>query len=209
MSFNMKNKFLAIAALGAAALGSAVLSAPANAQIAQGSGPTSVIPINVIVPEILYLRTIESYDLTITPTQLVGATGAGLLSGTPVTGSNPPAYINAAQDQSESPVDSVNTASPFTAPGAPVAVSIPNAYIVWSNSPTGSYSVGFTAGTFTAASSGSATLTVAPTNATVTQTTEGLINATAKPLDLNVTLDGTSKAGSYAGTVTVEAFRPN
>jgi len=36
----MKNKFLALAAFGAAALGTAIVSAPAHAQIPQASGET-------------------------------------------------------------------------------------------------------------------------------------------------------------------------
>lgn len=197
----MKNKFLAIAAFGAAALGSAVLSAPANAQIAQGSGPSQTINVNVSVPEILYLRTITTANVTISPTDLAGA-GASAL--TPVASTTPPAYIGS--DQAESPPGSVNTASPFAAPGAPVAVSIPNAYVVWSNSPTGSYSVGFTPGSFT--SSGGDSITVTATNATVSNPATGLVTATAYPIDLDVALNDTTKAGSYAGTVLVEAFRP-
>ncbi|BCL36949.1 hypothetical protein [Nostoc sp. MS1] len=196
----MKNKFLALAALGTAALGSAVVSAPANAQIAQGAGPSQTINVNVSVPEILYLRTVQNADVVITPTQLAG--NAVTLTS---AGGTPPAYIGS--DQSTGAT--VDTTSPFSAPGAPVAVSIPNAYIVWSNSPTGSYSVAFDTGTFTASGSGGATITVEPTNATLTNTAEGLVTATPKNIDLNVTLDANTKAGSYAGTVTVEAFRPN
>lgn len=197
----MKNKFLALAAFGAAALGGAILSAPANAQIQQGSGPSQNVTVNVSVPEILYLRTIVDADVTIDPADL-GASGL-----TPVPGTTPPAAIGS--DQSEEIGGTVNTASPFATlvAGTPIQKTIKSAYIVWSNSPTGTYQVAITPGTFTGPNA--TTLTAAVNGANpVTLPATGLVTSAAQDVALDVTLPANPTAGTYTGTLTIEAFRP-
>jgi hypothetical protein len=203
MFSNMKNKFLALAAFGTAALGSAILSAPANAQIAQGSGPTSTINVNVSVPEILFLRTVQNANVVIAPSDL--ATGTGVLNA--LTGTTPPAYIGS--DQTAGPAGTpLDTTSPFALTGTSVSKTITGAYIVWSNSPTGSYTVGITPGTFTDATY-SNTLAVTVNSGSVgAKTALGLTHTTASDIGLDIPISATSPAGSYDGTLTVEAYRP-
>ncbi|WP_066425035.1 hypothetical protein [Anabaena sp. 4-3] len=206
----MKNKFLALAAFGAAALGGAIVSAPAHAQIPQGSGPTSDITVNVSVPEVLYLRTIADIDLEITAADLTGATL------TPVAGTNPPALIGPNNDTAESPADSVDTASPFAGgfadPAGPgVDKTITSAYIVWSNSPTGTYDVQVDTPASGFAGPGPATVgvDVVGANPRTGIGAEGLVTATAQDITLNlVASDDNITAGSYTGVITVEAYRP-
>ncbi|MBG1263757.1 hypothetical protein [Nostoc commune] len=201
----MKNKFLALAAFGAATLGGAILSAPASAQIAQGSGPTSTINVSVSVPEILYLRTVQNAAIDISAAELVG--GAATL--TAITGTTPPASIG--NDQTTGPAGTpISTTSPFTLAAAPVTKIISNAYIVWSNSPTGTYTVDITPGSFTDANSNILTVDVSGSDASsTTQAATGLTTGNVQNIDLDVTLDATGKAGSYTGVLTVEAYRPN
>lgn len=196
----MKNKFLALAAFGTAILGGAILSAPVNAQIASGS-QTKPITVNVSVPEILFLRTITTADVAITPTDLVGAGGAALLTS---NGGTPAAY----EGSDQSTGSTLNTVSPFSVAAAPVLKTIPSAYIVWSNSPTGTYEVDITPGTF---ASGMNNLTVGINASDVSSasiTAEGLTTATPRNIDLDVTLNATAPAGIYTGVLTVDAFRP-
>ncbi|MCC5623899.1 hypothetical protein [Nostoc sp. CHAB 5715] len=196
----MKNKFLALAAFGTAILSGVILSAPANAQIAP-STETETINVNVTVPEILFLRTITTADVVITPAELVGA-GATLTSNNSTT---PPSSTGS----DKSTGSTLDTVSPFSVASAPVEKTINDAYIVWSNSPTGTYEVEITPGTFV---SGTNNLTVDisgtdPSTASITA--EGLTAATAKDIVLDVTLDAAGKAGTYTGTLTVDAFRPD
>ncbi|MBH8552477.1 hypothetical protein I8751_08825 [Nostocaceae cyanobacterium CENA357] len=198
----MKNKFLALVAFGTAVLGGAILSAPANAQIAPNT-ETETINVNVTVPEILFLRTITTANVAITPTDLVG--GAGAASLTAVTGSTPPAYTGS----DKSTGTTVDTVSPFSVGATAVAKTIDDAYIVWSNSPTGTYEVNITPSAFV---NGTNNLTVAINGSDVSTAAiaaEGLVTATAKDIVLDVTLDAAGKAGTYTGTLTVDAFRPN
>ncbi|WP_392481151.1 hypothetical protein [Nostoc sp. C110] len=189
----MKNKFLALAAFSTAILGGAILSAPANAQIAQGT-ETETINVDVTVPEILFLRTITTATVPILPADLVGGAGAALLTA---NGSTPAAYTGS--DQSIG--NTLSTTSPFTLAAAPVTKTISNAYIVWSNSPTGNYSVGITPAGF-------AGITVAVNPASVgVKPALGLVHATGSNIDLDVTLADT-QAGTYSGTLVVDAFRP-
>lgn len=196
----MKSKFLAIAAVGAAVFGSVVLSAPANAQIPTGSGPTSNVTVNVSVPEILFLRTIVDADVPIDAADFGGP------ALTPVAGSVPPASVGF--DQAEDAGGTVNAASPFAAlvGGTPITKTITSAYIVWSNSPTGSYNVAITPGTFT---SGANSLTVAVNGTNpATFTAEGLVTATPRDVVLDITPPANPIAGTYTGTLAIEAFRP-
>jgi hypothetical protein len=201
----MKNKFLALAAFGAAALGGAVISAPANAQINPGSGPTQNITVNVTVPEVLYLRTITEFDVEITPEDL---TAEPL---TPVAGSVPPAFIGSNQDQ-EDGTNTVNTASPFAGGFAdtPIPKTITSAYIVWSNSPTGTYQVQVDGPAGGLVGPGTATVNVGVVGENpVTRDAQGLIIATPGDIELELSAsDGNITAGQYTGDLTVEAFRP-
>ncbi|AFY49869.1 hypothetical protein Nos7524_4099 [Nostoc sp. PCC 7524] len=202
----MKNKFLALAAFGAAALGSAIVSTPANAQIPQGSGPTSPITVNVSVPEVLYLRTITTANLVITPTDLTAVALTGLGPGVPPTSP----FIGSNQGQEAG--GTVDTASPFAggfADGVPVEKTITSAYIVWSNAPS-NYEVQVTApvGGFVGPGGDAVTAAVVGTNP-ASFAPEGLINST--PRDIVLDLAGGSgdlTAGTYTGVLTVEAFRP-
>ncbi|WP_066379849.1 hypothetical protein [Anabaena sp. CA = ATCC 33047] len=208
----MKNKFLALAAFGAA-LGSAVVAAPAHAQITQNDGPTSNIEVNVLVPEVLYLRTIENIDLEILPADLTAATLTG-----PLAGSVPPAYVGEDNDQAEEVGGTVNATSPFAGDflnGTGVTKTIPSAYIVWSNSPTGSYQVQVTAPASgfvrSGAAAGAAVVEVDfDETYPVTHTAEGLV--TASPKDITLILgasDDNITAGTYSGVLEVTAFRPD
>lgn len=191
----MKNKFLALAAFGTAILGGAILSAPVNAQIAPGT-ETETITVNVSVPEILFLRTITTADVAITPADLVGAAGAALL--TPVAGTTPPASTGS--ELSSTPA--LDTLSPFALAAAPVPKIITNAYIVWSNSPTTNYSVAITPTGFTG-------IGVAVNSASVgVKPALGLVHSTGSDIALDVTL-GDTQAGTYTGTLIVDAFRPD
>jgi hypothetical protein len=201
----MKNKFLALAAFGAAALGGAIVSAPAHAQIPQGSGPSQNITVNVSVPEVLFLRTIEEANIEITAADLTAATL------TEVPGTTPPALIGS--DQGQEADGTVNATSPFAggfAEGVPVEKTITSAYIVWSNSPTNQYQVQITppAGGFVGPDTATVTATVVGDNP-VTRTAEGLVTATPGDIVLELAAsDDDIAAGTYTGDVTVEAFRP-
>ncbi|WP_026734433.1 hypothetical protein [Fischerella sp. PCC 9605] len=200
----MKNKFLALAAFGAA-LGSTIVSAPANAQINQGSGPSSPITVNVSVPEVLYLRTITDTDIEITAADLTAATL------TAVPGTTPPAYIGS--DKNEEADGTVNSTSPFAggfADGLPVQKTITSAYVVWSNSPSGSYQVQVTPPAGGLIGPGGKTINVAVVGANpATRPAEGLITATPGDIGLELSpSDSNPTAGTYTGDVTVEAFRP-
>lgn len=201
----MKNKFLALAAFGAAVVGGAVVSAPANAQIPAGSGPTQNITVNVSVPEVLFLRTIQTANITITPADLTASTLTG-----PVAGSNPPAFFGSNQAQEAG--GTVDTASPFAggfAEGVPVEKTIASAYIVWSNAPS-NYEVQVTAptGGFVGPGGDIVTAAVVGTNP-ASFAPEGLINSTPRDIVLDLAGgNGDLTAGTYTGLVEVEAYRP-
>ncbi|HIK05309.1 MAG TPA: hypothetical protein IGS40_11445 [Trichormus sp. M33_DOE_039] len=200
----MKNKFLALAAFSAAALGGVIVSAPANAQIPQGSGPTQNITVNVNVPEVLYLRTITTANVDITAADLTTATL------TP-TASTPPALIGSNQSAGTT----VDPTSPFAGgfadpAGAGVPKTITSAYIVWSNSPAGTYSVQVTppAGGFVGPGAAVVNATIGGTNP-VQVPAEGLVTSTPQDIALNLTAsDDNITAGTYTGQLTVEAFTP-
>lgn len=201
----MKNKFLALAAFGAAALGSAIVSAPAKADIPQGSGPTSNITVNVAVPEVLYLRTIADIDIQITDTDLT-ATPLTELAGPPI------AYIGSDQVE-EGATNTVNATSPFAggfAEGVPVEKTLTSAYIVWSNSPAGTYSVQVTPPAGGLVGPGAATVNAAVVGANPVQLpAEGLVTSTPQDIVLELTAsDDNITAGTYTGDLTVEAFTP-
>lgn len=198
----MKNKFLALAAFGTAVLGGAILSAPANAQITQGNGPTSTINVNVSVPEILFLRTVQNAAVVIAPGDFL--TGAGALTALP--GTPPAGYVGSDQTTGAAgtPID---TASPFAVPAPSITKTITGAYIVWSNSPTGNYTIDIAEGPFTDANSNTLAVTVAAASEG-SKPALGLTHTTASDIDLDIPVSATATAGSYAGILTVEAYRP-
>lgn len=198
----MKNKFLALAAFGAATLGGAILSSPANAQIPNGSGPVSTFNVNVTVPEVLYLRTVDTATVAVTPGQLVGAAGAAAL-----TQVSPNGYINGSPDQAVTSPGVLDTTSPF-AVNSPATLSIPNAYIVWSNSPTGTYSVDIVPSQFNNSSPAGGNFTPTITSTTTGLTALGLTHSTANNIDFTVPLSATTVAGTYGGTITIDAYTP-
>ncbi|QLE54145.1 hypothetical protein [Nostoc sp. TCL26-01] len=202
----MKNKFLAIVAVGAA-LGAAVVSAPANAQVTQGNGPSKDITVNITVPEILFLRTIDVADVDITAAELAGSGVTLTQVGTTDT------YIGSDQTTTSPGTTTVNTASPFVLPtGGALAKTIASAYVVWSNSPTGTYEVAITppsAGFSSTVGTTTNTLTgVSVTAGAGQKTATGLTTAPAQDITLSIPLDGSTKAGTYSGLLKVEAYRP-
>ncbi|AUS99312.1 hypothetical protein CLI64_02270 [Nostoc sp. CENA543] len=195
----MKNKFLALAAFGAAALGGVIVSAPANAQIPQGSMTPQPITVNVSVPEILFLRTISEFNVDITPADLTGTTLTPI--GTP-----PTAFVGSEQTTGST----LDTTSPFAggfADGQAMTVTIPSAYIVWSNSPTGNYNVAITPPGAGLVGPGTAISVAVVGTSPVTLAAEGLVTATPQDIELELTATDPT-AGTYTGDILVEAFRP-
>jgi hypothetical protein len=115
----MKNKIAAIVV----ALGSAIFAAPAHAQI---TGTPATVNVNVTVPEILYLRTVSTINVTLTPTDL-GVAGL-TSSGSGFYGSGQ------AGTADTTPNSTLDPNSPFTTAGA-ATKTIADVYVVWSNSP--------------------------------------------------------------------------
>jgi hypothetical protein len=117
--FAMKNKITAIII----ALGSAIFTAPAHAQI---TGIPATVGVNVTVPEILYLRTVSTINVTLTPADLgvagLTASGSGFYSS------------NQAGTADTTPATTLNSNSPFTTATA-ATKTIADVYVVWSNSP--------------------------------------------------------------------------
>jgi hypothetical protein len=215
----MKNKILALAVAGAA-LGTAAISAPAQAQI---TGPATPIGVNVNVPEVLYLRTVSSITLDVTTTDLSSATlnsvTGGLYGSDQVPGS--------VADATDSDLDLI---PPFgggnTSNLALINKSIGNVYAIWSNSPRPG-GITATVGIGTAGLTGpnGATATIsnprtafgigvpAPgtaTSATAQTTAPGLAATPAVgyvTLDLNLPVPQT--AGAYTGgVITIVAAAP-
>ncbi|BAY41187.1 hypothetical protein NIES2111_55790 [Nostoc sp. NIES-2111] len=190
----MKSKILAIVAASTAALGSAILSAPAQAQIT--SAPANV-GVSVSVPEVLYLRTVANIDVDIPVSALTSQTLDPLGSGFSRTET-----IGTADG-----TNGVDIISPFNTTNGDVtaSISIPQVFAVWSNSPRG-------LGVEVAAAIGTATLTGA-NGSTITLTSAaaspasaavpGLVNPFVGGVNLGLTLggNGISQAGDYAGGV--------
>ncbi|MBN3893922.1 MAG: hypothetical protein HWQ41_01025 [Nostoc sp. NOS(2021)] len=207
----MKNKFLAIAA-SIAALGTAIVSAPAQAQIV---GTPTPVNLSVQVPEVLYLRTVSDI--------FVGLTAADLASGLNPSGTGYYGSDNTSGTVGTNPLGGpagtgVNTGSPFavTGPGS-FNQSLPNVYAVWSNSPRpGGVNItynkgGSLSGTLNAVSpaTGSVAYTIASTSNQTGKVPQGLVNPTyVGALDLTLDLTGATTAGSYTGVITVTADAP-
>ncbi|MCG6133606.1 MAG: hypothetical protein MET45_02925 [Nostoc sp. LLA-1] len=199
----MKSKILAIVAASTAVLGGAIFSAPAQAEIT-GS---SEVGVQVTVPEILYLRTVETISVAIDPADLTAATLTGSGSG----------FFGTDKAGTADGTNEVDPTSPFFAAGAitEVTKSIPGVFAVWSNSPRGlgvEVTTGVTNGTLTNIANPS-TITIA--NVDPIQgfaNVPGLITPFVSGVELTLDLNGSggiSDAGAYeGGVITVTATAP-
>ncbi|BBD65962.1 hypothetical protein NIES4072_03590 [Nostoc commune NIES-4072] len=193
----MKNKFLAIVAASASVLVSALVSAPAHAQIVPG--PNQNISVDVTVPEILYLRTITSATLALTPADFTGVA----LSQVGTTD----AYIGSNQSAGST----LDQSSPFTV-GSAITKPINTAYAVWSNSPrtgaTGGINVSVSIpGTFANAAGTLPVAVTAGTNVS-NQAAPGLTIPYVGNISLDITPSSTTSAGTYTGLVNVQVDAP-
>ncbi|MCX7592566.1 MAG: hypothetical protein N2235_02165 [Fischerella sp.] len=116
----MKNKIFAIAA----AVGSAIVAAPAQAQI---TGTPASVGVSVSVPEILYLRTVSNINVTLTPTDL--GNGSLTANGSGFYGSDQ------AGTADDTPSSTLDTTTPAFTDATAATRTINNVYAVWSNSP--------------------------------------------------------------------------
>jgi hypothetical protein len=119
----MKNKFLVIAAATTTALGTALVWTPAHAQV---NGSNVPVPLNITVPEVLFLKTVNTINLTISATDIAA-------SLTP----NGTGFYGSSQSGTASTNGStLDTTSPFAGTATnKITQTIPNVYVVWSNSP--------------------------------------------------------------------------
>lgn len=186
----MKNKITAIVV----ALGSAIFTAPAHALTA-----TSTVPVSVTVPEVLYLRTINLIDITLTTTDL------GVANPVTVEQVDPGSF---------------NTNSPFTNADA-ITKQISNVYAIWSNSSAGTTAVDITVDTPVAptdANNVALPLTIDPESNIADASANGLFSivsggtTTGNGAVGSVTLEfdaSTALAGSYTGgSISITAVTP-
>ncbi|MBC1221480.1 hypothetical protein GNF10_16400 [Nostoc sp. UCD121] len=165
----MKNKITAIVV----ALGSAIFTAPAHALTA-----TSTVPVSVTVPEVLYLRTINLIDITLTAQEL----------GLPGTGNT---FV-----ESVAP-GSFTTNSPFTGADA-IKKQINSVYAIWSNSSAGTTAVDITVDTAVApknAANVALPLTIDPESNITDASANGLFS---------IVSGGTTSGAGAVGSVTLE-----
>ncbi|MBE8988861.1 hypothetical protein [Nostoc sp. LEGE 12450] len=198
----MKNKIVAIVV----ALGSAIFAAPAHAQI---TGTPATVGVNVTVPEILYLRTVSTINVTLTPADLgvagLTASGSGFYNTTP----------DQAGTADTTPASTLNTTSPFTTATA-ATKTINGVYVVWSNSPRAG-GVDIAVAKPGGADPGNGTdvvpMTVAPASNITGATANGLINPVTGTGVGSVVLAFDASdvpAGNYntGGQVTITAAAP-
>lgn len=196
----MKNKILAIAATaGTAILGSSVFSTPAQALT-----QTQDVTINYTVPEILYLRTFETVNMTLDATSLgaalTAAAGGGFV-GKDYDPNNPTVNIDAAGNADVT----LDQTSPFVGLAA-VNQNIPELYAVWSNY-NGNVNVDLTSTDLTAA--GGQTIAVNGITPTVDNfAAPGLDTPQVGGAVLDLDLTGATVAGIYTGTITVDVLAP-
>ncbi|MBW4556667.1 MAG: hypothetical protein KME59_12125 [Trichormus sp. ATA11-4-KO1] len=195
----MKNKFLAIFAVaGIAAVGSALFSAPAHAQLAVDQD----VNVELEVPEVLYLRTFETLSLTITEDELAGGTAV-------TTG-------GIGQDfDSLSPISDGTTLIDQTSPfggltGGSITKPVAELFAVWSNNPDGGVNVTLTPTTtgLTSAGGGTATIVSVTKTSTDPTTAPGLETPYVGGADIEFDLNGATVAETYTGgviNVSVEA----
>lgn len=212
----MKNKFLAIAA-SAAALGAAMVSAPAQAQTTTGPAPVGV---SVTLPEILYLRTVESINVNITPTDL----GAAPDALTDLSGSGTGPYVGFETSATTADgTNGVSLLSPFTqgatANSVQVTKDVPQVYAIWSNTASAqgiTVTLGTNDTTLDGSNGGTAEITDVRTLLNGTEGAEvtgvpapGLFTPIIGNAILDIELAGTQTAGEYTGgEITVEASIP-
>ncbi|BAT51099.1 unknown protein [Nostoc sp. NIES-3756] len=195
----MKSKILAIVAVSTAALGSAILSAPAQAQI---TSTPATVGVNVTVPEVLYLRTVSTIDVDIPVSALTSETLTA--SGTGFTATEN-------DGNTADGTNGVDTLSPFNTTNgeATASISIPNVFAVWSNSPRGQgVSVAAAIGTATLTSGGSTITLTSAAASPASAPVPGLVNPFIGGVNLGFTLggNGISQAGDYTGgTITITA----
>lgn len=200
----MKSKILAIVAASTAVLGGAIFAAPAQAQITGSSD----VGVEVTVPEILYLRTVETISVAIEPTDLTAATldpsGSGFF-GTDKAGT------------ADGTTSGLDTTSPFFAVSGVLEVtkSIPDVFAVWSNSPRGlgvEVTTAITNADITNVANGATIQIAGVTPIAASAPVPGLINPFVSGVDLTLDLTGSggiSDAGAYdGGVITVTATAP-
>ncbi|NWF61528.1 MAG: hypothetical protein HXY43_20320 [Fischerella sp.] len=197
----MKNKIFAIAAASAAAVGSAIVAAPAQAQI---TGTPANVGVSVSVPEILYLRTVSNINVTLTPTDLGGSASlAALGSG----------FYGVDQSGIADEITSgLDTATPAFANATNAIRTINNVYAVWSNSPRAA-GVDVDVEEGANPSNGLSTIAMTIDDALSDKsalTPQGLINPTiVGGVDFIFDLTSATTSGSYTGgTVTITASAP-
>lgn len=197
----MKNKILAIAATaGTAILGSSVFSTPAQALT-----QTQDVTINYTVPEILYLRTFQTVNMTLDTTSLgaalTAAAGGDGFVGKDYDPSNPTVTIDTAGNADVT----LDQTSPFVNLAA-VNQNIPELYAVWSNS-NGNVDVNLQSTPLTAA--GGQTIAVNSITPTVDNfAAPGLDTPEIGGADLDLDLTNATVAGTYTGTITVDVSTP-
>jgi hypothetical protein len=202
----MKNKFLVIAAASTAALGTALLSAPAHAQITGSNVPVNL---NVTVPEVLFLKTVKDINVNLSAADLASQFAGSSTGG--FAFDNNSGTAGAAQT-------GVNVQTPFAGTAtSQFNQSIPSVYVVWSNSPrAGGVNITFNkggslTGSLNAVSpaTGSVDYTIASTSNLTQLTPKGLVTPTVVGgVDLALDLTKAANAGQYTGVITVTADAP-
>ncbi|PMB39372.1 hypothetical protein CEN41_21715 [Fischerella thermalis CCMEE 5330] len=196
----MKNKILAIAATaGTAILGSSLFSTPALALT-----QTQDVTINYTVPEILYLRTFQTVNMTL-DTTLLGTTltaqGTGFV-GKDYDPTNPTVTIDPVTGTADVTLEQT---SPFGNLAA-IQQNIPELYAVWSNS-NGNVDVNLSSTTLTEA--GGQTIGVNSITPTVDNfAAPGLDTPQVGGADLDLDLTNATVMGTYTGTITVDVSTP-
>ncbi|BAU08136.1 hypothetical protein [Fischerella sp. NIES-3754] len=196
----MKNKILAIAATaGTAILGSSLFSTPAQALT-----QTQDVTINYTVPEILYLRTFQTVNMTL-DTTLLGTTltaqGTGFV-GKDYDPTNPTVTIDPVTGTADVTLEQT---SPFGNLAA-IQQNIPELYAVWSNS-NGNVDVNLSSTTLTEA--GGQTIGVNSITPTVDNfAAPGLDTPQVGGADLDLDLTNATVMGTYTGTITVDVSTP-
>lgn len=191
----MKTKFLVVLAATSAFVSalSSVIVAPANAQVSA----TNNVAVTLTVPEVLYLRTVSTIDLDLTPADLSAETFTA--NGTGSYGSDKSGTAN-------STTSGLNISSPFNTNGTDLSVdkTINQVFAVWSNSPRGlgiNVNVGpGTSTTLTGAGGATANLTGGTANPS-TAAVPGLVTPFIGGVDLSVVVpgNGIAQAGAYTG----------
>ncbi|MEH2435621.1 MAG: hypothetical protein V7K25_15465 [Nostoc sp.] len=191
----MKTRFLVVLTATCAFFSalSSMIVAPANAQVAA----TNNVAVTLTVPEVLYLRTVSTIDLDLTPADLSAQTFT--VNGTGSYGSDKSGTAN-------STISGLNTASPFNTNGTVLAVTktIPQVFAVWSNSPRGQgitvNVVPGTSTTLTGANGATASLTNGTANPS-NNAVPGLVTPFIGGVNLSVAVggNGIAQAGSYTG----------